>query len=45
MFEIIESSSSNSDDREIGEYHDSNPSGSSTDSRSNSSSGGNTTDE
>ena len=47
MFEIIVSSSSNSDDREINEYHDSNISGSSTDrsSNSSSSSGGNTTDE
>ena len=44
MSEIIVSLSSNSNDREIDEYHDSSPSGSSTDSSSNSSSGGNTTD-
>ena len=46
MSEIIMSSSSNSDDREINEYHDSSLSGSSTDrSSNNSSSGGNTADE
>ena len=43
MSEIIVSSSNNSNDREIDEYHDSNLSGSSIDSSS--SSGGNTTDE
>ena len=43
MSEIIVSSSNNSNDREIDEYHDSNLSGSSIDSSS-SSSGGNTTD-
>jgi len=46
MSEIVVSSSSNSDDREIDEYHDSNIRGSSSDnSSSSSSSGGNTMDE
>ena len=47
MSEIIVSSSSNSDDREIDEYHDSSFSGSSFDSSisGSSSSGGNTIDE
>ena len=45
MSEITVSSSSNSNDREIDEYHDSSLSGSSTDSSSNSSSRGKTMDE
>ena len=43
MFEIIVSSSRNSNDREIDEYHNSSLSGSSADNSSNS--GGNTTNE
>jgi len=45
MSEIVVFSSSNSDDREIDEYHDSSPSGSNTNSSSNSSSRGNATNE
>ena len=45
MSEIVMSLPSNSNDREIDEYHDSSPSGSSTNSSSNSSSRGNAIDE
>ena len=44
MSEILVSSSSNSEDRETDEYHDSSPSGSGTNSSSKSSSRGNATD-